>query len=1658
MQLTPRKILVRIAKWLLGIFLVLILLLLMVWGALQTKWGQDKLKQYAVSYLQGKLKTKLSIGSIEIKWFTHITIREVYLEDLQKRPMLQVKRLDVGYDISGILDKRIGIPVIELDGTRVALYRAANDSNFNFSFIPAAFVSTEPSPKDTSSSGYAIFPGKLSITGLGFLMDDQFGGQHVDAALASLQTAVDSFDLEHMVFHTRQLLTDSLKCELNFTKQTATPAPAAPSENTSTPFRFGTDSVRFLHTDFRMNNAPDQFVLTTAAGNLSGHDLRFDLQRMHASATSLQLLDHSSSISMVSRPDTAKAVAAAPSDSKPFTFSVGKITIERNAVQFDDNAKTKAGAGVFDAAHIGISGLTLQAAAINYNGKVYAADINAFSMAEQSGFRLLELHTRASYADTGVSLKQLVVKTAQNQISGDAQLSYASIGEITTRPAATKVSLNLQKSRIQLDELLYFSPDLKKNKSFQPLLGKVFYLNTKVEGQLNKLHIPELVMTQERTKFLASADVYELPDIKKLRIDLHLKELSGYKKDLLGFLPKNTIPDSLLHYIPDQFKLAGNYKGTLDNFFADLKLQTSSGNVAVKGTLKNVADPKLLVYDLDLQTQEIRLGELLQDSTLGNITARVKAKGRGTDLKTATADITASVQKAEYQGYTYSDIDLDAKLNGNVLEATVDSRDPNLQLRSTTMYNMNKPSGSFKTATVIDRVDLFRLGFYKDTLTVSAKIDADIPQLDSANINGDAMVSAVEIGYGGKTYKLDTITMEAVYAQDTQTMVFKSPLADATLKGKYALAAIPAAIQTIANRYLYTNTDRDTSFTKPISAKLNASIHIPDSMLALVPGVKELSPFSLNARIDTDSSILAFLTKINKVHYSDLVFDSITLGALYMPSRDSFKTMQYAVIVEQVTTPSFNLEKSMVLGTIQHGVIDGKIELDDAEEKPRYIIPYTITNDPLLPYLKLGDSLLINRQGWAVNKDNVVYLNADSLKGSKLTISNKGESITILADSVRPDGLPLTLSLDQFRLKNVSDVFISDTSLIEGIVNGKVTLLSFAPFQFTSTLQVDSLQLKEVNAGALVIDVREEVPNEMLVDVSLKGSQNDVTVKGQYQAKESMTDLQLNMASFDLKNIEPFLTQYLGKLQGRLTGAVSAKGKIDALEIRGNLKTDSVDLVYKDFGTRVRIPAGELLFTDEGLKFNQFEFLDSAGHKGSLEGGVVVKGLHDYQIDTRLTTNRYLVIDRKRYPDQMIYGPTWADATITMKGNQDLVNIEGSVKVIDSSKLTYIYSSDDAAGRGEGLIEFFDPLHPVDTIALKAQRKTVPAGPKFAINTYINVTPTTTVTIVLDEYSGDQLVIKGTTSMNFSMSAGGAMNLTGNYEVESGDYDLSLAQVIKKKFKIQKGSTITWSGDPLKATMNITAMYAVKTTAAELVNDIQDVPGIDKQKLNFEVYLLLTKELLKPDINFRLDMAESDKEAFDGRVYNRIRQVNSIPSDLNKQVMGLLALNHFISDNPFSSLSSTGASAETAVYATAGRLLTQELTDLVGNAVKGVDIDFDLDVNEDYTSSGAMERNTDLKMGVRKSLANNRLQVYVGSTFALEGQNQNENALSGLAGDITLEYMLSKDGKYRIKGFRVNEREVTFEGTIIKTGVTFMVVLEFNKFKNAFKRNNKKSN
>ena len=77
------------------------------------------------------------------------------------------------------------------------------------------------------------------------------------------------------------------------------------------------------------------------------------------------------------------------------------------------------------------------------------------------------------------------------------------------------------------------------------------------------------------------------------------------------------------------------------------------------------------------------------------------------------------------------------------------------------------------------------------------------------------------------------------------------------------------------------------------------------------------------------------------------------------------------------------------------------------------------------------------------------------------------------------------------------------------------------------------------------------------------------------------------------------------------------------------------------------------------------------------------------------------------------------------------------------------------------------------------------------MNSTISITPKSTIIIILDELTGDQFQAKGTANLNFSMTPGGEMELVGNYEVESGKYNMTLAGLIKKDFEIKKGSNIT---------------------------------------------------------------------------------------------------------------------------------------------------------------------------------------------------------------------------------------------------------------------------
>ena len=303
------------------------------------------------------------------------------------------------------------------------------------------------------------------------------------------------------------------------------------------------------------------------------------------------------------------------------------------------------------------------------------------------------------------------------------------------------------------------------------------------------------------------------------------------------------------------------------------------------------------------------------------------------------------------------------------------------------------------------------------------------------------------------------------------------------------------------------------------------------------------------------------------------------------------------------------------------------------------------------------------------------------------------------------------------------------------------------------------------------------------------------------------------------------------------------------------------------------------------------------------------------------------------------------------------------------------------------------------------------------------------------------------------MDASGKTSLTGRYEISDGSYNLTVGPV-KRSFKLQQGSSIVWTGEPTEANVDLTAMFEVNAAPIDLLNEPDNIPA--KTKLPFQVYLMMTGELMKPAIKFRIDLPENERGALSGEVYARLQNVNNNESDLNKQVFALLVLERFIADNPFESLAGGGGGLNSLARSSVSRLLSEQLNNLASSLVTGVDINFNLNSSEDY-SSGSLEQRTDLEIGLSKKLLNDRLIVTVGSSFGLEGaqQQQQQNA-TNIAGNVNVEYLLSSDGRYRLRAYRRNQNEGVIEGQIIETGLGFALVVDYNRFREVFENFSKK--
>ena len=940
------------------------------------------------------------------------------------------------------------------------------------------------------------------------------------------------------------------------------------------------------------------------------------------------------------------------------------------------------------------------------------------------------------------------------------------------------------------------------------------------------------------------------------------------------------------------------------------------------------------------------------------------------------------------------------------------------------------------------------------------KIVANVPTADPNYLNADIEATDLLIVNKDQRIKLDTISLKSTATADSSTLKLKAPMLYAHLDGKYKLPEIGLALQDVINKYY--NTTLANGRTKPKYSQENFTfdIHVTKDPLVtqFAPDLKQLSPILINGHFNSQTGDLVVNGAMPKA-----VYGTNTVNNLKLAINTGNNALNYSLTVDEIKSgSSINLLYTSITGSAQNNKLNLSLQVRDAAKKERYRIAGVFSvmpNEYQFSFLQNG--LLLDYTPWSVAADNALQFGSKGILAKDFSISNNNQVLSINSATQQMNA-PINVDFKNFHIETLTRIAQQDSLQIGGVINGNAEFSNFqkSPI-FITALNINDFSFKGDTVGNIDLKVNNQTANAFNASMSITGRGNKVNLNGTYYTTpESKFDLNLNIAELNMKSIEGFSMGTIHNATGAITGDLKISGTTDAPSVLGNVNFNKVGFNVSMLNSYFSMPNQSINFNSDGILFDNFTLVDSVGNKAIVTGNIYTKTFTDFKFALNIHTDNFRVVNSTQADNKLFYGKLYVNSDIKISGDMAKPVVDATLTVNDKTDLTIVLpTSDPSIEDRKGVVEFFDQKAPqLDSILLARRldslKKSELTG--LDVNATINVNKNANFTVVIDPSNGDIVQIKGEAHLNGGIDPSGKTSLTGTYTVEQGSYNLAYATV-KRKFIFKKGSTITWTGDPTLANINLTATYVANVPPIDLVQlDNTQNSTMYKQKLPFDVNLKLQNQLLTPNISFDIVLPDSNY-SIDQTVINnvnaRLSQVRQDTNEMNKQVLGVLVLGHFIGDNPLESQGgSTGING--AIRSSVSSLLSDQLNKLAGNLIGGIQLSFNLTSGADY-SSGTEENRTDLNVGLSKQFLNDRITVTVGNNFNLEGQNQPGQKSTDIAGNVSVNYKLTSDGRYVVRAYRRDEY-IVIEGEVIETGVGFSLTYDYNKFKELFAKKSKK--
>ncbi|MFD2786450.1 translocation/assembly module TamB domain-containing protein [Hymenobacter rubripertinctus] len=1355
--------------------------------------------------------------------------------------------------------------------------------------------------------------------------------------------------------------------------------------------------------------------------------------------------------------------------SKPFDFQVQALSLRNGqfVLERQDVARIPEYGRTMDYAHMRLDSIYADADQLWFRGDSIHANISGLRTVDTpSGTRLRELTANMTYASRFWEFDKLMLRVQNSQIHDYLRFEYRQFLNFTDFNDSVKVIARLQPSRIYSDDIAKFAPDPSVRD-----LNETVLISGQAKGYVRNFTTKNLDIRYGRnTRVRGSINVEGLPNFKESFIVMRLEPSVVAGSDIRRYIPAQGWP-----YVQrlGTVRLNGQFLGFYNDFVANGSFKTALGSVTSDVNLKFKTDPRYSSYEGQLRTTGFQLGKLLGDeSVVRDITMNGRVQGTGFDLRTARLTANASVASIWLKGYRYRNIKTNGRFSRESFTGKIAANDPNLQFDADGTISLNPRAQAFDLRARVRRADLQALGLTRESITVATTADVKFQGLRLDELLGYARLRDSRLRYAGRTVNVDTLDVVSRLREDGQRRItVRSEVLNLGLTGDFTPTTVIGDVATLIDEYRLNFASNDAAIADYYRRKRQRPL--PDYQIALDLYLKQPNPVlhlfvpqltvSDSTRMEGSfrngqTSILQLGGRVADLRYDslrlrDTEFDLVTSKLPYQPEV----LAQASVTSERQRVPGLGAtEKFYVEGVWDQEKINFSTSLAQTgtTNKAQINGALAFLEDAVkITFRQSGVNLL--GKNWTIAPDNSLVISGGGREFDfqNVTLSNGEQSISAQGFLSENSAKPLALTVKDFELATLNG--LTGGQKFAGRVNALGTISGvFGPLVINSTLRVDSLKMD----GVLIGNVEgkgdwDNATNRLGVNLDVEREARRVLAVTGYLAPGSDTQ-QLNLTGVleqaPIKIAQPFLNTLFKDVSGTGVGTLRLGGKFSAPVLTGNIDVTDGRLTFIYLGTTYTF-TDRIRFLEDRIALQNITVRDVQGNSGTINGNIYERGFQDMRLDLTASFRKLQVLNTTRKDNELYFGQAYATGTALVRGPADnlLVNVTARSEAGTRVSLPF----DNAAKAEQASYIKFVNRNLTDSAraALAARGPTVTATTDLSgirLNMNLDITPDAYVELLLDESTGD--IIRGTATgqLRLNIDTRGDFNMYGQVEIVRGAYNFTLQGLVNKEFVVRPGGTIAWNGDPLAGEMNVSATYTQRTSLAPVLFNSNNTSAA---VVPVTAVMNLTGPLLQPIIKLNLEFNDIPS-SLEGDLAPFLSAIRNDEQELNRQVFSLVVFRQL---TPVGSLAVTRLEGGNNAL---GNSLGQILSTQLGLLTSQIDPNLEISFNINGLTADDLAA---LQLRLSYSFLNGRLRITRDGSF---GSNTTSTSSGGTSvasgqtsviGDLSLEYYLRPDGKFRAKlRYETTPRDLTglSQANQARAGVSLLHTEQFDTFRELFAR------